>query len=325
MFVRYLTAICQIAINFVLNCTIKLSIIAYNQMRMNINPRILLLFLAFSLCFISPTQAGGPWPAGKGGGFLQLSNTFIRYQELLMYKLGNTPLRRSVLDNTIQVYAEYGLTDKFTAQLVLPYKVTATGDMLYETTYPNYDTLLSGRLNGFSNISFAGKYTFFDDGFMMAGQLKTEARTFSYDNLTGLRTGYGTWAFVPSILFGGGFGKGYAYGETGMAVRTHGYSEEIRSNLEVGYSPFKNFWTAIVLDTRRSLRNGEYIDGNGHHTALYVNDQEFDAWGLKFSYQLENKLGLSAAFYGAFGGRYVAAFPTLNVGVFYQWSGEKKN
>ena len=160
---------------------------------------------------------------------------------------------------------------------------------------------------------------------MMAAQMKTEARTFSMDPQSGLRTGYGNWAFVPSILFGGGFGKGYAYGETGFAVRTHDYSEEIRSTLEVGYSPLKNFWTALVIDTRRSLKNGSYDDGNGLHTALYVNDQEYDAWGLKFSYQLENQLGISAAFYGAFGGSRVAAFPTLNMGVFYQWKGKQDN
>jgi len=278
--------------------------------------RILLFF-----CFLlagSTLYAGGPWAPGKFHGFGQLSYTFIRYNELLAFQGENPVLRRYARDFTVQAYAEVGITDKITLTAALPFKILSTEDEIIPTTYLP-DTLPAGRLNGFSNIALAGKYTFTQDKVAVSAQVRVETRNFRVDYSTGLRTGYENWTFIPTIAVGKGWNKGYLFTDSGVAIRTHNYSHEVRALVEGGYQPVKDLWFSLNVDLRHVIVNRDFDDGSVEHTALYINNAEYNAWGVKASYQFANKIGLNFGFYGALGGARAAAFPSINSGLFYTW------
>ncbi|MBX7240729.1 MAG: hypothetical protein K1X92_03190 [Bacteroidia bacterium] len=259
--------------------------------------------------------AGGPWASGKGRGYSQLGISLNTYDKLLS---SSSRLDRTVTDNTLQLYAEYGLTDKWTLTGVLPYKFLSTGKSLLDPNTPQV-TLPSGNLAGFGNISLAAKYTFYQKGIHFAGQLLTEAPNYSINNEAGLRTGYNSFVVCPSLLLGTGTKRFYGFANLGYALRSGGYSEEIRSDLELGFSPFKRFWTALAFNNKNSLKNGNVVEGNIAKTALYINNQSYNAWGVKLSYGFNESFGLNVSVYGAFSGQNVAAAPTFNSSIYYKW------
>lgn len=261
------------------------------------------------------TYAGGPWASGKGRGYSQLGISLNTYDRLLS---SSNRLDRTVTDNTLQLYAEYGLTEKWTLTGVVPFKLLSTGKSLLNPNNPQV-TLPSGNLAGFGNITLAAKYTFYQKGIHFAGQLLTEAPNYSIDTGSGLRTGYNSFTVCPSLLLGTGTKRIYGFTNLGYALRSGGYSEEVRYDLEIGFSPFKRFWTALAFNNKNSLKNGNVVEGNVTKTALYVNDQSYNAWGLKLAYGITENIGLNLSVYGAFYGENVAAAPTFNSSIYYKW------
>jgi hypothetical protein len=122
--------------------------------------KTIIAFITSILIFSSYSFAGGPWPAGKKHGYAQLALTLNRYDRLIMPSSSNLygkRLLRSVTDNTLQAYGEYGMTDKLTFVSSVPLKFLATS----KAALPNADafsTLLpSGSLVGLGNIMFKAK------------------------------------------------------------------------------------------------------------------------------------------------------------------------
>ena len=277
--------------------------------------KIKLLILISFLFIAQISYAGGPWAAGFAKGYAQIGITLNTYDRLLG---AASRLDRTVTDNTLQLYGEYGLTGKWTLVGSVPYKLLATGKSALD---PNSgQTILpSGNLGGLGNVMLAAKYTFFQSGLNVAGQLLTESPIYRVDNTTGLRTGYNSFTVCPSLLVGGGSNRIYGFGNLGYALRTGGYSEELRYDLEIGFKPVKRFWIALALNNKKSFKNGTVNEGNVTKTSLYVNNQSYNAFGLKFSYGFTEKIGLNLSAYGAFGGQNVAGAPTFNSSIYYKW------
>lgn len=259
--------------------------------------------------------AGGPWANGKGHGYAQMGIS-LNYYNSIFYNGGKMLLNRAVHDNTYQVYGEYGITNKLSVVGVVPFKFLRSS----EPPIGNPTNLLaSGSLNAFGNISVAGKYTFYDKNVHIAFQLLIESNTHSLKNEIGLRTGYNAWAAVPSILAGASSNKFYGFFNAGYAFRSNGYSEELRADLEVGYEPIKKLSFAIVFNNKISMKNGVVAEGNVNQTAMYVNNQAYNAFGIKLAKGIGDKMGINMSAYGAFAGNWVAAAPTFNGGVYYKW------
>lgn len=73
------------------------------------------------------------------------------------------------------------------------------------------------------------------------------------------------------------------------------------------------------LDFVISLNNGDFHTPiQNTLTALYVNDQEYTAFGLKAIIEISSQFGLIAGFGGAFSGNNVAKEAALNIGLYYK-------
>ncbi|MFN0204674.1 MAG: hypothetical protein ACKVTZ_24375 [Bacteroidia bacterium] len=272
------------------------------------------------LCLFFQAQAGGPWAAGKGHGYAQAGATFNRYSSIFYdNQLGKLQLNRWVTDNTYQFYGEYGISNKFTVIANLPFKALNTEKQAEIVGSPPPTPLPAGKVNGFGNISVAGKYSFWDKYFNMAAQVIVESPSNRIDNEAGIRTGYGAWSVTPSIMIGKGLKKFYGFVNLGVALRSSGYSEDFMADIELGYTPFKRAWIAAVFNNKNPFLNGEVIEGNVRETSLYVNNQAYNAFGLKLAYGITEKLGVNGSAYGAFSGNLVAAAPTFNASIYYKW------
>jgi hypothetical protein len=300
--------------------------------------RTFTLVLLLTIC-VQSAFAGGPWPRNKKSGYAQLGFTYVGYNSFFNDAGKVTPLRRYVTDFTTQAYLEYGLTDKLTLTANLPFKYVSTGDAILngDTAYFK-DTLQSGNLFGLSNVTFGLKYNIIKKKVLFSAGFNAEANVAKYDSLTTLRTGPSAWVFHPYLSVGTSFvqGKLYTFLDAGYRVRLNNYSDEVDLNFELGYS--WNYKTYFILSVsgRFSMQEGSYnnnvtrvVDetdpnseslhpfGRDLHTSLYPNNQQYVGYGLKFIQKIK-KVHLNAAVY--FGtGDMVAATPSYNLGVAYEW------
>lgn len=285
-------------------------------------PFIFIFLLVF--CTALGLQAGGPWPAGKNKGYFQLGASLNKYDRLIVPSsspLYNKRLLRYVVDNTVQIYGEYGVTEKFTLVTAIPLKLLSTGSAPLPNgdAFPAANLLPAGSLTGLGNIMLTAKYTFYNKGLVFAGQLQAEAPTFSRKESIGLRTGYDTWVACPGISVGASTKKLYGFADVGYALRTGDYSNELRYNAEIGGRFIKKTWLALAFNNKKSFKNVERNEGNVAQTAMYVNNQSYNAFGLKIAYAFTDNIGINLSAFGAFGGENVAAAPTFNAGVYYKW------
>lgn len=256
-----------------------------------------LVFTSFSLF------AQSPWTKKKNEGYVQLSYTTISNYDKLFGK-NDIILPGKVSDNTIQLYGEYGLSDKTTLLVSLPFK------------------MLSGINNksALGNLQLGVKHNFYNKKWLLSGQLNVEANTSDYDVTSGLRSGYDAWTITPMFLAGRGFDKWYIQAFTGVDVRTNDYSSNFKLGGELGYKTLDWLWIAGFLDGVASLKNGDVVlPAQNLATGLYVNDQSFAAFGLKFIGEFNDKFGANIGFGGAFAGRNVAKAPALSFGFYHKF------
>lgn len=277
---------------------------------------ILLLLLIFSLI----SYAGGPWSNKKKSGFFQVQSTFPAggYNRLFLEKNGESILNRPVLDYTFQAYIEYGITDKLDIISTLPYKYVSTGSL--DENIVDSLVLEEGSLSGLSNYKLGFKYQILNEKLKIAISLQSSLNTISTELKKGLATGYDANSYGFYTHLGTSFSsKTYSFIDLGINKMSNGFSDFIDIHYELGYQIKPSLWTAFTLDLRESLKNGTTSTPNLEQTGLYTNNQEYFAFGLKASYELENKIGFTAATFGAFSGNYVAKISTFSIGIYKKW------
>lgn len=287
--------------------------------------RILTTLLAVSL-FAQAVQANGPWPRKRNSGYAQLGFTYIGYNKFFNHEGKLTDLRRNVTDFTGQAYIEYGLSDRLTFSANLPFKYVATGeDVLQGDSTYFRDTVPSGSLFGLNNVMLGFKYNIINKKVIFTAGLNAEANVAKYDSLTTLRTGPPAFVIHPYLSVGTTFSKFYTQLDAGYRLRLKDYSDEIDFNFEFGYSWNQKTYFILNVAGRLSVQEGSYDNnptldspnGRNLHTTLYPNNQQYVGYGLKFIQKL-NKWHLNAGVY--FGmGNMVAAAPSYNLGVAYEW------
>lgn len=301
--------------------------------------RILTLVLLFSLG-IQVVQAGGPWPRKKNSGYAQLGFTYLQYGSFYNHEGKITSLRRNVLDFTSQLYLEYGITDRLTLSTNMPFKYVRSGDEILNSDSRYFrDTVPNGNLWGLNNLTVGLKYNIINKRVLFSAGLNAEANTARYDSLTTLRTGPSAWVIHPFVSVGTTFweGKIYTLLDLGYRLRTNNYSDEVDLNFELGFSWNYNTYFIFSLAGRLSMQEGSrdnnvtpvlddsdpnsvslHPNGRDLHTNLYPNNQQFLGYGVKFIQKIKKKVHINAAVYGGFG-QMVAAAPTYNLGVAYEW------
>lgn len=274
--------------------------------------KLIILILSIS------TYSQSPWTQKKGKAYTQLSFTSIaNYSSLYGNPDYNT--EREISDRTLQFFGEYGLSDKTSLLVNIPFKMIETGSL----TSPSITAIpltSSATESTLGNIEIGLKHNFYNKKWLLSGQFSVEANTSSYDTNSGIRTGYDAWSFSPLFLAGRGFGKTYVQGFVGANIRTNNYSSNFRIGGEVGRKLGKRIWLIGFVDVSKSLENGDILlPSQNLLTGLYVNDQEFGAFGVKGIGEFSDNFGITAGFGGAFFGNNVAKQAALTFGLYHKF------
>ena len=284
---------------------------------MKLNTFLLVLIFSNSLLY-----SQSPWTKKKGGFYTQLGFSAIsKYNEVF----GNPDYytHREITDNTFQLYGEYGISDKTTVLLNVPYKIIKTGTLTSKTGFAP-STTQAETINTFGNIELGAKHNFYNNKWLLTGQLTIELNTGEYYEFSGIRTGYDAFTFTPLLNIGRSFNNYYIQAFTGLNFRTNGYSSNFKVGSEVGYKIIDKIWFIGFLDFVFSLENGNFeVPIQNTLTSLYINDQEYTAFGLKAIGEITSKIGLTTGFGGAFTGNNVAKEVAINFGFYYKMNSKK--
>lgn len=287
------------------------------------------ILIAFTL--ISTQVFGQAWSRLQGHGYVQAGYSIITYNALYAGEIDNLdqiPLPREVMDQTIPVYGEYGVTDKLTLSLELPVKWVKTGDPNQEFFDAMQDSSLGlialpdkGELLGLGNIRLSGIYNIWKKDYWSAtAKLRIEANTGAYDDKSGLRTGFDAWTFSPFLAIGHGRSLWFAAAETGINFRTNNYSTQSYTTAYGGINFLKNIFLFMGgLELQRNIGgDGTHDDGNSVFTGLYIDNIEFLAWYFKLSAKPWKDFRIWLATGRGFG-NLVAKAPSFSVTLSKEW------
>ena len=153
--------------------------------------------LAGILFFISIQLMGqSAWTIEKNHWYTQLGFTNIGpYDEIFVNGNETATTPREISDRTLQFYTEYGLDSKTTLQFNLPIKFIETGK---QTTILQ-PSIISESISAIGNIGLGVRRNFYNKNFVVSGSVLVEMNTGSYNDLSGIRTGYNAWTFIPSV------------------------------------------------------------------------------------------------------------------------------
>lgn len=274
--------------------------------------KLTVLLLSFS------AFAQSPWTQKEGKFYTQLSFTSIANYDTLF---GDPDYSNfgTYTDNTIQFFGEYGLSDNTSLVLNLPLKLISI-DGFQDPRVQCINCAQDFSETALGNIELGIKHNFYNKKWVLSGQFSVEANTGSYDAASGIRTGYDAWTFTPMFLAGRGFGKTYLQAFVGAHLRTNDYSSNFRIGGEVGQKLGKRIWLIGFVDFSSSFKNGDVVlPQENLFTGLFVNDQEFGAFGVKAIGEFTDNFGVTAGYGGAFSGNNVAKQAALTFGLFQKF------
>jgi hypothetical protein len=240
------------------------------------------------------------------------------YDELYVTGGNQIATERRINDLTVQGWLEWGLSESSTILLSLPLKILDAGDL--NITGQEDPFTQSGSLTAPWNIRLGWIHAISTGSYVSAGQLWLETPSGKYDDKTGLRSGYDAWTLIPSFNLGTSGSSWYSYGSFAYGLRSNNYSHFLQLNAEVGYHIMPALSAAFYIDWLNSLNNGSRQDPvNNLLTGLYVNDQEYFAFGIKvYGKIISNRLGISLGLAGAFSGNFVPRAPAFNLALYYK-------
>lgn len=279
------------------------------------------IFIKITLLFISLSiYSQGPWTQEKGKFYTQMSFTTIpNYNTLFGDPEYNT--NGKMTDNTLQFYTEYGLSNNTTLLVNVPLKIISIKDSKYIN--PAIDCIgdctenINYNKTSIGNIEISLKHNFYKKNWLFSGQLSVEANTNSFDENSGIRTGYDAFTATPLFLAGKSFHKSYLQTFIGTKIRTNNYSSNFKFGGEYGNKIFKNIWLVAFLDIEKSFKNGTIVLPNSNiQTGLYVNNQEYGVVGAKVIGEFSNNFGITASLPAAFYGNNVAQQIALSFGIY---------
>ncbi len=282
-------------------------------------------FLSFLFFFISVVSASaqhnGPFTPRYGGGLLSGHFHYQSYSRIQQLDTSNPQnLLRPVTHMSFRFMAEYGALDRLTLFIMLPINIVSTSAEI-NTGADFYDTLKSGSITGLGNVEAGVKFKFYHNKWLLAASLRSELKTGTYDNGTGLRTANDAWGFIPMLHVGRSWKeKYYVFADLGGCYRTDNYSGDWRIQLEGGAHFFNALWLRAAIYSRRSFYNGKFEKENNLQTSLFVNNQEWLMLNARIDYQHPVGLGIQAGISWYFLGNNIAATPMFYGGVYYKWN-----
>jgi len=200
--------------------------------------------------------------------------------------------------------------------LNLPYKLIRNEGLVNPCLIapcPEY----TNKKNALGNIEIGIKHNFHKKEWILSGQVSIETNTGSFDNNSGLRTGYDAFTFSTLFLAGRSFNKSYLQTYIGTKLRTNNYSSNFKIGGEYGGKISKTFWLIGFLDIEKSFKNGDIaLSASNLATGLYVNNQEYGVVGVKTIKEFTDSFGITASLPAAFFGNNVAKQVALSFGIY---------
>ncbi|VXA92959.1 conserved hypothetical protein [Flavobacterium sp. 9AF] len=264
---------------------------------------ILILLCVFGFHFIF---AQSPWTREKGKAYLQLGITTLSYDAVQFdgNKLENIG---DYSDITVQIYSEFGITNKLEAQFILPYKTA------------NYDNAgISQSLSGIGNVSLGLKYKLSDANWKISSGVLFSANSIKKDeNLFVSSTGINANTFLPYFSIGSSHNKWYYFGTIGYGYMDNDYSDYLKASIELGYNIIPKGHLMLVLDTRNPIAKETAYEKDAIQWFSHLDRQTYNAMGVKANYEfVEGKFGANLSAFGAFGIDNAPLAPTINIGVY---------
>ncbi|MFB0908996.1 MAG: hypothetical protein ACI9V1_000077 [Spirosomataceae bacterium] len=275
---------------------------------MTYNYRDAWLCCVFLLFFLSG-KGQSPWVQKVNDGFIQAGYSGL-YFDQVRYKGNLVDAGRKTIDNTYQLYLDFGLLPNLGVTAILPvknYTITENGE--------------TSRFDGLGNLSFSLKYQLPTKSSSMAVGLTYEAETRAENLDLGLRTGFAASTFYPYFSIGSGTKKLYFYASGGLGLRTNKHSNFVRLSGELGYKIFKYSYLIGTLDFNRPIQNDSNFfltdDEVFSKSASFLDRQSFNGAGLKFLYEfVPEKYGVTISTIGALGSNNTPFSRSYNLGIF---------
>jgi|GEM_PF-965216 hypothetical protein len=262
----------------------------------------------FLLFFLS-ANGQSPWVQQVNDGFIQAGYSGL-YFDQVRYNGDLVDPNRKTVDNTYQIYLDFGLLPNLGVTAVLPVK-------LYTIT-ENGET---SKFDGLGNLSFSLKYQLPVKSSSMAIGLTYEAETGAENLNLGLRTGFAASTFYPYFSIGSGTKKLYFYASSGLGLRTNRHSNFVRLSGELGYKIFRHSYLIGTLDFNQPIQDDSSFfladEEIFSKSASFLDRQSFNGAGLKFLYEfIPEKYGITLSTIGALGSDNTPFSRSYNIGIF---------
>ncbi|MEO9482196.1 MAG: hypothetical protein ABJG47_02065 [Ekhidna sp.] len=269
----------------------------------------LFLSLTITLFISSLALAGGGWTKQKGTGYYKVSHWWVNAAKQYTFN-GNTAasVKEGIFNTSI--FAEYGVTDRFTAIVNLPYSKSANANESV-TGIGDTDVALKYR------ISKAGSKFVLAGTLLLGLPLGEEAG----GSDGSLQTGDGEFNQMMRLDLSKSFQLGsvnaYANVYTAYNNRSENFSDEMRIGAEVGGGFLNNkIWAILRLDVVESLGNGAESTALSDGATIFANNTEYVAYTTEIAGYITDKIGVSASTATVLSASNIFAAPSYSLGVF---------
>lgn len=267
---------------------------------------ILKIFVALFVSQLSFAQS--PWTKEKNEAYVQLGFTSLIYNLYADQNGKKVDLNSDVNDISTQLYSEYGITNKLTASLIVPFKSVSVKDNFTNT---------NEKHSGLGNVTLGLKYKLSDKIWKISSGINYATRTLSKDNVNFLSSGFNAATILPYLSVGTSKNKWYYYGNVGYGYMDNDFSDFFRFNGEVGYNVIPKGHIIFAIETKNNISQEKAFLNDPYSNLSTSDRQNYNAFGIKLNYEFKkDKFGVNFAGFGAFDNKNAPLAPTLNLGIY---------
>lgn len=271
---------------------------------LKIPPLSILLFLSF--------EAAAQWTQNKASGYYKLDFTNVT-APYIINATGNLIETPMLTNNILSFYGEYGITNRLTAQMYMPFLVHNT--LAADANSPRLDLRKKQKNTAFGDVDIALKYALtVNKPIAVSASLWIGLPTGNAENTYDLVTGDGEVNQMLRLDVGKGFKKKWISGGIAFNNRTKNYSDELRYSVEYGQKWLKNerFYTVFRFTGIVPFKNGTATE---NRLGLYSNNLSFHSPALEMAYKLKKHWSVTSRLGFAVSAANVLGGPSLSLGV----------
>jgi len=271
---------------------------------------------------ISSSAMAGPWPQRAGGFFFKLSEWWVVADQHFTDQGKIDPNVTNGIFNT-SIYGEYGITDRLTGSLYLPFFSRAYfNNTISQTTQ---EVLQDGEaINSLGDAEVGLTFGLFQGpGYSVSTSLKFGLPLgITGGSQNNLQTGDGEFNQALFLEAGKSFSLGGNNGWIALGAgynnRTEGFSDETLLSAQIGITVLGGKFTpSLRIESRQSRFNGD-PELALNFTSVFSNNVEYVSFTPELAYNINNNFGISAAVGVVSSGAIIFARPSYSVGIFYK-------